>query len=210
MSAPDTRRARLAAIALTAACAGPVAVRRTAPPRIEGADLVVREARSALARGETLDGRRVPSDCSAFVRALFLSSGLDLFSSAAPGENGVRALARYVTRHGAWDRTLAPRPADLAFFDNSYDRNGDGRLDDRLTHVGVVVEVDADGTVQIAHATNHGIVLEPMNLRRRHDATDESGKLINAGLRRRSSRDTPRTPHLMGELFAGLGRVVSQ
>jgi hypothetical protein len=202
------RSAPLAALAfVAAACAGPSASRRP-PPRADAPDLVVREARVAVAQGETLDGHHVPSECSGFVRALFLSSGIDLFAAAREGDTGVRAIARYVQRHGRWERGAVPRPGDIAFFDNSYDRDRDGRLDDALTHVGVVVDIEGDGTAVIAHATNHGIVREPMNLRRRHETTDGSGKRINAALRRRSPRDSPRTPHLLGELFAGFGRVL--
>lgn len=200
------RRACLAALGLATACAAPSLSRREsiAP----GRELVVREAQSALGRGETLDGHRVPSECSGFVRALFLSSGIDLFAAAHPGDSGVRAIARYVRTYGRWDRSPALRPADIVFFDNSWDRDGDGRLDDSLTHVGVVVEVDGDGTAYVAHATNHGIVREPMNLLRRHESTDASGRQINAALRRKSAHEAPRTPHLMAELFSGFGRVL--
>lgn len=205
MIAVDPRRAAWVALALAAACAGP-SISRRAPSRAEGPELVLEETRVALARGETLDGRRVPSECSGFVRALFLSSGIDLFAAAREGDNGVRAIARYVERRGRWE--AAPRAGDLAFFDNSYDRNGDGRLNDRLTHIGVVAEVEGDGTALIVHATNHGIVREPMNLVYRHQSTDAAGREINAPLRRSSPRDPAGTPHLMGELFAGFGRVV--
>lgn len=207
MIAADPRRAAWLALALAAACAGP-SVSRRAPSRAEGAGLALQEARVALARGETLDGRRVPLECSGFVRALFLSSGIDLFAAAHEGDNGVRAIARYVERRGRWE--AAPRAGDLAFFDNSYDRNGDGRFNDRLTHIGLVAEVEGDGTALIVHATNHGIVREPMNLLHPHQSTDAAGRQINAQLRRSSSRDPAGTPRLMGELFAGFGRVVER
>ena len=79
---------------------------------------------------------------------------------------------------------------------------------DPLTHVGIVEEVLPDRTVLVLHATNHGIVREPMNLRRRHVLVDASGQVINAALRRKSAYDGPRTPHLMSELFSGFGTVV--
>ncbi len=37
------------------------------------------------------------------------------------------------------------RLGDLVFFDNTYDRNGDGKFDDRITHVGIVVGFDKEG-----------------------------------------------------------------
>src|SRR5207248_5931995 len=90
----------------------------------------------------------------------------------------------------------------------SYDRNRNRLLDDRLTHVGIVENILPDGTALVLHATNHGVVREPMNLRRPHAIADADGQRINAPLRRRTAFDSPRTPHLMSELFAGFGSVV--
>jgi hypothetical protein len=74
--------------------------------------------------------------------------------------------------------------------------------------VGIVDQVSADGTAMIIHASNHGIVREPMNLLRPHETADAQGQPINTPLRRRGPRDSPRTPHLMSELFAGFATVL--
>ena len=142
------------------------------------------------------------------MRGLYARAGVDLFSEGLPGDNGVRAILRFIQRHGLLHRQKLPAPGDLVFFDNSYDRNGDRRLNDPLTHVGLVEKVLPHGTLLIVHATNHGIVSEPMNLSRPHDAADLDGRPLNAFLRRKDARDSPRTPHLMAELFAGFGRVL--
>src|SRR5256885_8336010 len=154
-----------------------------------------------------LEGDAVPTDCSGYLHALYKRAHVDLFSEARPGDNGVRAIVRWVQRYGHLYRAELAEPGDLVFFDNSYDRNGDRRLNDRLTHAGLVEQVLPDGTLLIVHATNHGIVREPMNLFRPHEATDASGRAINAPLRRKGTGDGPKTPHLMSELFAGFGRV---
>ena len=40
-----------------------------------------------------------------------------------------------------------PKPGDVVFFDNTYDRNKNKRLDDSLTHIAIVVSVDTmDGS----------------------------------------------------------------
>jgi cell wall-associated NlpC family hydrolase len=172
-------------------------------------EAVLAGARATLGRSDPeLDGRRIPRDCSGYVRGLYARAGVDLFSEGLPADNGVRAIVRWIERHGLLHREKLPAPGDLVFFDNSYDRNGDRRLNDRLTHVGIVEEVLGDGTLLIVHATNHGIVREPMNLASPHVAADASGRQINAPLRRRGADDAPRTPHLMSELFAGFGRVL--
>jgi hypothetical protein len=64
-----------------------------------------------------------------------------------------------------------------------------------------------DGTALVLHSTNHGVVREPMNLRRPHAPTGAGGETINVVLRRRTAHDAPRTPHFMSELFAGFGTV---
>ena len=111
-------------------------------------------------------------------------------------------------KHGQLFRRGPPSKGDLVFFDNSYDRNRNRLLDDRLTHVGIIETVLPDGTALVLHATNHGIVREPMNLRRPHAIANAAGQTINAPLRRRTAFDAPRTPHLMSELFAGFGSVI--
>jgi hypothetical protein len=172
-------------------------------------EAVLAGARATLGRSDPeLDGRRIPTDCSGYVRGLYARAGVDLFSEGHPSDNGVRAILRWIERHGLLHRQKLPAPGDLVFFDNSYDRNGDRRLNDPFTHIGLVEEVLEDGTLLIVHATNHGIVREPMNLIRPHDAADATGRQINAPLRRKGAGDTPRTPHLMSELFAGFGRVL--
>ena len=179
-------------------------------PKADAAvEAVLAAARAALGESRPeLDGRPLPTDCSGFVRGLYTKAGVDLFSEAKPWDNGVRAMVRWIERHGQMHRRKVPAPGDLVFFHDSYDRNGDGKLNDRFTHMGLVEEVLPDGTVQIIHATNHGIVREPMNLMRPHEAKDSQGREINAILRRKTAEDSPGTPRLMSELFAGFGRVL--
>jgi hypothetical protein len=177
-------------------------------PRVEA---VLATARETLGQDRPrIEGRPAPADCSGYLRALYATVGVNLFSEGQPSDNGVRTIVRWIERHGLSHRGPLAAPGDLVFFDNSYDRNGDGRLDDRFTHAGLVEEVLPDGTLLIIHATNHGIVREPMNLLKPHDATDAGGRTINAPLRRKGPRDDPRTPRLMSELFAGFGRVVQR
>ena len=139
---------------------------------------------------------------------MYQKAGVDLFREGQKTDNGVRAIARYIDHHGRWHRRGLPAAGDLVFFDNSYDRNGDGRLNDRFTHVGIVDQVSADGTAMIIHATNHGIVREPMNLFRPHETRDAQGQKVNVILRQKGPHDSPRTPHLMSELFAGFATVL--
>jgi len=175
----------------------------TDPPPVDPVQRMLSAARAELGKR----GGREGIDCSTFVRAAFSAAGVDLYSEASPRDKGVQAIRRYVRHHGRLHRRRHPAPGDLVFFDNSYDRNRNGVLDDRLTHLGIVEEVRADGTALVLHSTNHGVVREPMNLRRPHASTGAGGEPINAVLRRRTPHDAPGTPHFMSELFAGFGTV---
>lgn len=95
------------------------------------------------------------------------------------------------------------RPGDIVFFDRTYDNNRNGRVDDTLTHVAVVVAVDDDGLVRMAHRATSSIDEITMDLRAPHDA-----KRISA-LRRPGygSKDGPR---LAGQLYRGHARPSSQ
>jgi peptidoglycan DL-endopeptidase CwlO len=200
------------------AAAIPVAETTIAPPAVEERpagrpptepappDPVSRTLSAARAELGKRGGRE-GVDCSTFVQRAYAAGGVDLYADASPRDNGVQAIRRYVYLHGRLHRRRAPAPGDLVFFDNSYDRNRNRLLDDRLTHVGIVEDLLADGTILVLHSTNHGVVREPMNLRRPHALTGPGGEPINAPLRRRTAHDTPRTPHLMSELFAGFGTV---
>lgn len=96
-----------------------------------------------------------------------------------------------------------PHPGDVAFFDNSFDKNRNGRRDDPLTHVGVVESVDEDGTIVMIHLGSRGkpVTRKRMNLLRPHTTRDEAGKIINEHLRATSARDGG--PTLAAELWSG-------
>src|SRR5438132_8321078 len=191
---------------LCCSCAAGTQVRRERETEAPDIDAVLDTARAHLGRSAVgVRGRAFATDCSNFVRGMFWAAGIDLMSEGRGNDgNGVRTIFRYVERHGQIHFYKVPQKGDLVYFDNTWDMNGNGRLDDRLTHVGIVEQVGADGTLQIIHSSNHGIVREPMNLLRPHDAS------VNAALRPKGRRDRAATPHLMAELFAGFGTVAQR
>ena len=222
---PRTRLALATSIVVSLGCLAPRDLRRdsavtmpgtsataaaaSGPSAEDAIQAVVAAARATLGQASSeVEDRRTPTDCSGFLRRLYIVAGVDLFSEGQSSDNGVRAIVRWIERHGIPHRHKVPAIGDVVFFDNSYDRNGDGRFNDPYTHAGLVEQVLADGTVMIIHATNHGIVREPMNLFRPHEETDSDGRSINAPLRRKTSRDPAGMPRLMSELFAGFGTVL--
>ena len=172
-----------------------------------GAEAVDGEAIAATAR--TFLGRKsvndattsFPEDCTGLLRAVYARHHIDLLAEGAlPGDNGVTAIWRYAQVHGRLHRD-APRPGDVVFFAETYDRNRDGRENDGLTHVGVVDAVDEDGTVHVIHRVARGVVSYRMNLSHPADRKDVRGHVVNDWLREgKQSR-------LAGELFAGYGTL---
>ena len=196
-AAPDVERPR------------PRAARVLAPS--ERIDEVLAQARGLLDRHQVqVKGKTFRYDCSGFVRGVFSVLGIDLMSEAGEdGDNGVRLIHHYVGRHGQNHARPIPQKGDVVYFDNTWDKNGNGKLDDPLTHVGVVEEIEPDGTVQILHRANRGIVRDPMNLLRPHQTTSDGKRPINAILRPKGRRDPAATPHLLSELWAGFGTVAA-
>jgi hypothetical protein len=153
-------------------------------------DLVGRDSVSDIAPGYS-------DDCSGFVRLVYGSEGIDL--SRLPARSSI-VQAMYVrARENGALREGSPRPGDLVFFRNTYDRNRDGRRNDGLTHVGIVESVDEDGTVTFIHRGGHGIVRAHLNLERRTEFRD-GDETLNDVLRRKSRLSRA---YLAGELFAG-------
>jgi hypothetical protein len=158
-------------------------------------------ARELLGKKTVPTGGQFPDDCTGLVRTVYSAHGVDLMREGAQaGENGVMAIWRYAQRHGSLHRA-APRPGDLVFFSETYDRNRDGRDNDGLTHVGLVDRVDEDGTVYVIHRVARGVVSYRMNLSHPSQRKDSQGRVVNDWLREgKKSR-------LAGELFAGYGTV---
>ena len=140
-------------------------------------------------------------DCSGMVNAAYSRAGIDL-----GGRNSAALLELARERH-VFHRRKTPRPGDIAFFDNTHDRNGNRRLDDKLTHVAVVEKVDEDGTITLIHKGGSGVVRTLMNLHRSRTHRDEAGKELNSRLRYESSRDRRRTKYLTGELWRGFASL---
>jgi hypothetical protein len=154
-------------------------------------------------------GRRLPFDCSGLARGVYLAHGIDLYDGAetADAANGVRLIWRHVASRGVIHHGPDPRPGDLVFFNNTWDRNGDGRVNDLLTHVGIVESVHPDGTVVFVSRVSRGIQRYRMNLAAPSRRRADDGRVLNDYLRRRQGEDPGDARYLTGELFAGFGRV---
>lgn len=152
-----------------------------------------------------VNGKRYGDDCTGFVRAVYEPLGLDLMADAAQGDNGVTAMWRFAGKHGRIFEGGRPVPGDLVFFKETYDLNRDGQTNDGLTHVGVVDDVEADGTVVIIHRVARGVVRYRMNLAAKTLPKAPDGKKLNDWLRTEAPGSKPR---LTAELFAGYATLL--
>lgn len=150
-------------------------------------------------------GKRYGDDCTSFVQALFEPLGVNLLAAGQPGDNGVTAMWRFAAQHGRLFEGGRPLPGDLVFFKETYDLNRDGQPNDGLTHIGLVEDVEADGTVLVIHRVARGVVRYRMNLGAPTQLRTQDGKRLNDWLRTEAPGSKPR---LTAELFAGFATLL--
>ncbi len=159
------------------------------------------------ARTLTSQGKQIAYDCAGVTRAIFLKHGIDLYSNVPrdPTANGVRVIYTHVQRHGTIHQGPIADPGDLVFFDNTWDFNGDGQLNDPLTHIGVVEQLEPDGTVVFISRVSGAIERYRMNLDWPHIHKTAEGRILNDYIRRKLPTDPEETNRLTGELFSAFG-----
>lgn len=195
MARPEAeRRAATASLALAMVAAAERNASLLDPFQLE----VAQAARGFLIRRP----RGFRDDCSGFVSAVFSQVGV-------PMDGLVATIWDNAVDHDAlhWDEV--PAVGDLVFFDDTWDRNGNGRVDDALTHIAVVIDVEPDGTIVYAHSgTSRGRSVGRMNLVDPHLHEDPAtGARWNDYLREPEPWDPPEAMYLSGELWVGFGRV---
>jgi hypothetical protein len=157
--------------------------------------------RAAALVGKPLASQdKVPDDCSGLVRAAYHAVGVELLSHGTlPGENAVSAIYRRARSAGAVHRKT-PKPGDLVFFHETYDRNRDGQRNDGLTHLGVIESVERDGTVVFVHRGGSGVKRARMNLAQPMKRQTKTGQVLNDYIRRAEDGQRAR---FASELFSG-------
>jgi hypothetical protein len=173
--------------------------------RVPSRSAIVRTA-AKLVGAKTIEsnGRRVAYDCAGVTRAVFLKHGIDLYGSSAndPEANGVRLIHAHIRQHGTFHQGPVVHPGDLVFFDNTWDFNGDGKVNDPLTHIGIVERQEPDGTVIFISRVAGAVERYHMNLALPHVHKTADGRILNDYLRRKDVVDPANTSYLTGELFA--------
>jgi hypothetical protein len=160
-----------------------------------------------------VNGRTFVLDCIGTVSAIFWGMNVDVRRDFPRYRgDGVGRLYQSLKARGALHHDLLPRPGDVIFWDNTWDANGDGKLDDDpLTHAGVVMSVDPDGTIHYVHEhVVKGVTVEVMNLQHPRDYYDPLGRIVNNAMALNSGitrRENP--PHWMsGDLWDSFGDIL--
>ncbi len=177
---------RVLAGAAVAACLLSAIPATSADPDERLRERIVEGARRRL-------GRKFKGDCSGYVLAVLGEAGLAV---RLP-----RAVSRSGSLHRAARAVETPLPGDLAFFDHTYDRNRDGKANDRFTHVALVEAVHGSSAA-LLHRGARGIERIRIDLSRPTDPkTNDPVRMLRRG-------EDPRTRILAGELFAGWGTII--
>ena len=172
----------------------------TQPHRQDDAGEVGRAVAASALQVLERPPRNYRSDCSGFVSAALQGAGVPLTGDT-------RTLWAFSESQGFVHYRHEPAVGDLVFFDNTWDRNGNGRFDDELTHVALVVSVDDSGTAILAHeGTTSGRSTLRMNLHHRHQPSVGQVQ-VNHPLRRRGRNDPEGTPYLASELWRGFATL---
>jgi len=136
--------------------------------------------------------------CTGLTTAILMDAGYDLRGTVRDFHASTRA--------EGWNHyRKTPRPGDLVYFDYTYDVDRDGRADDRLSHIAVVIAVDDDGTIDMVHHGGSGIGPLRMNLKQPDVYTDASGKVLNSYLA--APGYGPKHRRLSGQLWTGFATV---
>ena len=159
---------------------------------------VARAAESFLGKKRMMvGGTKYRYDCSGMVCAAHVKAGMPL-------SGNTRSMYEHAKDIGVFHKRKRPDVGDVAFFDNTWDRNKNGRRDDRLTHIAIVEKVERDGTITLIHLGNSGITRLVMNLKHPSHKLSAQGKPWNSVLRNQKSGK-----RLTGELFVGFGSLWS-
>ena len=157
-----------------------------------------------------INGRPFMLDCIGTVSAAYWSAGYDIQRDFAKYEgNGVNRLYQTLLFRAALHRLMIPKPGDIIFWANTYDRNKNGILDDDgLTHAGIVVKVDDDGTVSYMHeSVTRGVVIAYFNLLHPDLPRSPEGKIWNSPMYLGSNYNNQKNPPhwLSGDLWSAFG-----
>ncbi|WP_295158655.1 NlpC/P60 family protein [uncultured Brachyspira sp.] len=119
--------------------------------------------------------KKVNFDCSGFVNAVYWTA---VENPPVKLQGSTENIYFILSKENKIYKNASPNIGDIIFFD------GTTSVNKKLTHSGIVINTDEDGTVTYIHSsTSKGPVLGYMNLKY-PDLARKDGKMINSYLRR--------------------------
>lgn len=141
-------------------------------------------------------------DCSGFVQACYQAAGYALLEGPQPRTEGggCALIASRFQARSHLERTRIPAPGDLLFFDNTWDANGNGKRDDRLTHVALVVSVKGSQVTALHMSSGQ---VKRLHLDLAHPDQFMNGKtVVNDPLRKTAPGSTVQRSDLASRLLS--------
>lgn len=175
----------------------------------ETQQLLVEKAHQIIGVEELIvNNRSFSMDCSGTVMAIYWYAGIDL-AQAFPNYTGggTERIYKFLRDKDLLYKTELPKPGDIIFWDNTFDKNGNGKLDDYLTHMGMVVSIDNYGNIEYIHENyRKGIILAKMNLYKPdeyYEIIDGEKIILNDPMRMRGSPESK--DWLSSQLYTDFG-----
>lgn len=164
------------------------------------------------------ESKKYPNGASGLAKLMYNVIGIDITrieSDEMKKEDGkwmdgIETINKFITKYGTFFTDKDPKPGDFIFFNNTYDKNKNGEVDDELTQIGIVTEVSKDGTVHFINKSWNGIGVRQMNLKTPSEGTIKDKnvtKTINSVMRGKNKKDKEGTPYVAGECFKTYGSL---
>lgn len=153
------------------------------------------------------DHKRFRRDCSGYIQGILTNLGHDVvgfINQYGIKTNGVAQIYEYVQRSGTIYKDETPNVGDLVFFSQTYDVNRDGKINDPLSHIGIITKIDQDGTISFKHVIHQEIKTDYINLSKPTLHTYK-GRIINSYIRRAGKKTA--YPSTTAQLFDFFGTL---
>ena len=125
----------------------------------------------------TKEKKKVNFDCSGFVSAVYWTA---IENPSIKLSGSTENIYYILSKENKTYKNVLPNIGDIIFFDKTTSKNK------KLTHSGIVIDIDEDETITYIHATtSKGTILGYMNLKY-PELARKDGKVINSYLRRGS------------------------
>jgi hypothetical protein len=157
-----------------------------------------------------VNGKNFNMDCSGLVCAIYYYAGIDIQNYYEQYKGtGTERIYQLLKKNRLLKKNWLPKPGDIIFWDNTFDRNKNNRNDDILTHMGMVTECDKSGNITYIHFNySKGIIYEYMNIRYKNNKTKEiNGKNVTINSLMLIKESKTKGKVLAGQLFNSFGEA---